>query len=318
MKRLIVILQLVAGMALADTTYVDSAAGTPSGKAMVLSGAATANWITVVGPSSGSAVAYSPTLTGSVTLTGTVTIQVDMDWDLAANKTFTLSTSTRHSSVDTLYCSNTFVITTGVSSGTRSVTCSGGPVSLVAGDQVKMTFSVPALGSVTPDTVHGTTGVNSFVTWPQTLFFCATAGSSCVCNGICAGNSCGTQFSTVQSTACSCDCTVAGCTGLSLSGPAGFSCSQSGSGSDLCTWSALSGASTYTEARVSPSATVCNAIAGTSCSDTPGAGSFSYNLTANGSCTPAIGGTTLSSKTTNASSTSVVISVIQSILGFIN
>ncbi len=157
---------------------------------------------------------------------------------------------------------------------------------------------------------QGGSAVDSGSTSSNAMFWCATNGAACTCNGICNGAGCGHQYSAADSTVCQCDCTY--CSSLSIGGPSPFSCSdQHDATHTSCTWGTVTGASAYSLNR---GATTAYSGSGTSAIDAPGPGTWSYTVNASGTCTPAIGGTSYS-KITNNSSTSVTVVPPGAIIG---
>jgi hypothetical protein len=297
----------------AETTYVINTTGTyvASNRDMGLSSSTPQlTWITKNASAlAQSFFAYAQPITGGVTVNGTVSISLSafIDFNPAnAAKTITLSAGYRSSGANTFLCSNSFTTVGNATQQTFTVTCSVASVAVPPNSNLVLQVAMPAI----TDTVYGESyqllsgsGIyQTSIVWPQTMYFCATQGNACVCNGICNGASCGTQYSSAQTTSCSCDCTVAACTSLSIAGPSPLTCVDSLNASQMAlAWGSVPGTANYTLSR---GGTGVYTGAAASFTDAPGVGVYSYSVYANGSCTPAIGGTTLGSKnsqtTTNA------------------
>lgn len=151
------------------------------------------------------------------------------------------------------------------------------------------------------------------ITTANTMLFCPTAGSSCACNGVCGGNTCGSQFSTSLTDTCSCNCASASCIALSVAGPASFTCRDNlDNRSATCNWNLIAGADptvVYTENYntlpfcIAPNITTCANTNGGGL----GTGSFPVTVQASGLCTPAPApGTTLSKLSTISTTTASV------------
>lgn len=249
--------------------------------------------------------AYSATLGAAADVVGTVTLSADIGSTASASKTVTLGIGYRRASTNTLICSGTVSVPAG-SSGARSTTCSAARTALVTGDRLYVSVSLPAPGTVgSGKEMCASTGSGSYISTP---IGGTNYGLGCVCNGICNGSSCGlTGTSGAWPTfGATCDCTVAGCTGLAITGPT-LSGVNNSNGTGTLNWGSIPGAASYTLQR--GAGTIYGPGGLFTYLDSPGAGAFTYNVYATGSCAPAIGGTTLASKTSSTTSYPLTISV---------
>lgn len=312
MKRLALGLLLCTGAALADSSYVGDTTGTyiAAQRDLTLAAGSGAAWFNNSAPiSSGTKKAYSQALGFGLTLNGTVTISVATVLDYTFSRVFTLAVGFRRGGADTAICSNTTSVTAAASPNTSSisVTCNAAAVGLLTGDNMYLAVTYPALtDSVLPETTEIDSGAASVITWPQVLWVCPTAGAVCVCNGICNGASCGSQFSTAaQSVSCACNCNIAACMALNLAAPTPLTCvDKLNASQETLTWGSVPGAATYSLAQGGINVFTGNALTFV---DTPGVGVYSYNVFASGSCIPAIGGTPLPSVNTLSNTTNACL-----------
>lgn len=209
--------------------------------------------------------------------------------------------------------------------------CSGSQGSPASGTTYNATCASPAVtagnhavGSITLNLTQTSTSNQNYTitgggaTSTNAMFWCPTQGSSCTCNGICNGASCGTQISpTAGASTCGCDCTV--CSSLSIAAPTSLSClDQHDNVHDSCSWGAVTGTTTY---YLSRGGTSIYSGSATSYLDAPNPGTWSYSVYANGSCAPTnvapwyAVGNTLSSKNSNTASGSFTVAQIGGIVG---
>lgn len=210
-----------------------------------------------------------------------------------------------------LVCTATGTWATASQPSVVNVSCGGGSVAV--GHYLEFHIHMISPGNDPDGFPESASWSAEVFTTTNTMLFCPTAGSSCACNGVCGGNTCGAQFSTSLTDTCSCNCASASCIALSVAGPASFTCHDNlDNRSATCNWNLIAGADptvVYTENYnalpfcIAPNITTCANTNGGGL----GTGSFPVTVQASGLCTPAPApGTTLSKTSTISTTTASV------------